>query len=244
MFNKIKKKILYDWNYTNRFAYLSLTLLSVCCLLGSLFFTIDSKLFVVLSAIGCSGVVSVIVSALVEKSNNKSEKKRTEKIITHLLFTYDIHVKTELERALICCEKYKEIDLYKEYTISDIRVILDEVDSNDVYFRRFPSMLEQSINGLSAINFLEFQRNDDGIALYSYFGILQSYTNLMNKFIDENMNSEFLKILVLSSLSVFDDINSARNKNVKYSISEDTAKYLLSMRTEKEKAKEEQYASN
>lgn len=242
MFNKIKKKILNDWNYTNRFAYLLLTFLSVCCLLGSLLFSIDSKLFVVLSAIGCSGIVSVIVSALVEKANNRIEKKRNEKIVEQLLFTYDIYVDTELERAIMCCEKYKEIDICKEYTISDIRQMLDELDSNDIYFRGFPSMLERSIEGLSAINLLDFQRNDDGIALYSFFEVLKSYSNLMKNYNDEVCNSELLKTLVLSSLSIFDDINSARNKKVKYSISKDSVKYLLRFRKVNEKVKEEENA--
>lgn len=240
MFKKIKSKILYDLNYTNRFAYVSLSIFSICCLLSSFFFATDSKLFVILSAIGCSGIVSVVVAALVEKSNNRAQKKRDEKIIEHLLFSYDLYIKSELQRALICCEKNKAIDLDREYSVQEIRAMLDNVDYKNVYFKGFPTMLEKSINGLSSINFLEFQRNEDGLTLYSLFENLQSYVSEMKKIVDEDWASELLKILVLSSLNVFDEINSARNKNIKYSISEDTAQYLLSFRKAKEKAKEEQ----
>lgn len=239
MFKKIKTKILYDLNYTNRFAYVSLSIFSICCLLGSLFFTIESKWFVILSAIGCSGIVSVVVAALVEKSNNRARKKRDDKIIEHLLFSYDLYVKTELQRALIYCEKNKEIALDGEYSISEICTLLDEVDHKNVYFKGFPMMLERSLHDLSAMNFLELQKNDDGLTLYSLFEALQSYVTEMQKIADEEWASELLKTLVLSSLKIFDEINTARNKNIKYSITKEAAKYLQSFRKAKQIANED-----
>lgn len=242
MLKKLKTKLLYDLNYTNKFAYISLSIASIISLFGSLFFEIDSKWFVILSAIGCSGIVSVVVAVLIEKSNNRVQKKHNEKIIEHLLGSYDLCVKTELQRALACCGKNKEIDVYGKYTISDIKEMLDDVDHKNVYFKCFPVMLEKSIAGLSTISFLEFQKDNDGMTLYSLFEILQSYVAEMNRVVDEEWASELLKTFVLLSLGVIDEINSARNKIVKYSLSEDTARYLLSFRKAKEKVKEEQNA--
>lgn len=100
-------------------------------------------------------------------------------------------------------------------------------------------MLEKSVHDLSTINFLELQKNDDGLTLYSLFGALQSYVTEMQKIVNEEWASELLKTFVLSSLKVFDEINTARNKNIKYSISEETAKYLQGFRKAKLIAKED-----
>ncbi len=238
VFKKVKEKFLYDLNNTNKYAYVSLSLFSIGCILSSLCFSIENKWFVILSAIGCSGIVSVIVAALIEKSNNRIQKKRDKKIIEHLLFGYDIYVKTELQRALICCEKNKEINLEGEYSISEIRKLLDQVDHKNVYFKGFPMMLERCIHDLSAIRFLELQKDDDGLTLYSLFDTLQSCHNEMNRIVDEEWASESLKILVLTSVGIFEEINEARNKKIKYSISEETAKYLQSFRIAKQKVEE------
>lgn len=235
---KAKEKFLYDLNYTNKYAYISLSLFSIGCILRSLCFPVENKWFVILSAIGCSGIVSVIVAALIEKSNNRIQKKFDKKIIEHLLFSYDIHVKAELQRALICCEKNKEIDLEGEYSITEIRELLNQVDHKNVYFKGFPVMLEKCINDLSAISFLELQKDDDGLNLYSLFSTLQSCQNEMNRIVNEEWASESLKILVLTSFGIFEEINETRNKKIKYSISEETAKYLQSFRIAKQEVEE------
>ena len=230
MFKKIKEKFLYDLNYTNKYAYIALSVFSIGCILKSLCFSTDNKWFVILSAIGCSGIVSVIVAALIEKSNNRAQKKRDERIIEHLLFSYDLFVKTELQRVLMCCEKNKEIDLNGQYSISEVQTMLKAVDHTNVYYKGFPKMLERSINELSAINFLELQKNDEGLALYSLFGVLQFYSDEMNRLVDEEWASEILKKYVILTLGTFEEINKARNKKMKYSISKETAQYLQSFR--------------
>lgn len=229
MFQKFKSKLLKDLNYTNKFAYVSLTVFSLGCLVRSLFFATDSKWFVILSAIGCSGIVSVLVAALIEKSNNRIQKKRDKKIIEYLLFGYDIRVKTELQRALSHCEKNSEIDLYKEYTVMEIREMLDGLDSDNVYFKGFPMMLEKCLSNVSANFLLSFENDDEGLQLHTMLEALQGYLNEMNRFSDGNEMLDILKSFTLLSYDVFNEINTIRKKDYKYTMHEETKKYILAM---------------
>lgn len=238
MFQKIKSKLLKDLNFTNKFAYISLAIFSVCCLVRSLFFSTDSKWFVILSAIGCSSLVSVIVAVFIEKSNNRVQKKRDEKIREHLLFGYDICVKTELQRALSHCEKNSEIDLDKEYTTVEIRNMLYKLDSNSAYFKGFPLMLEKCLSNISANFLLSFENDDEGLQLHTMIEALQGYLDEMNRFSDENEMLDLLKLFTLLSYDMFNEINTIRKKDYKYTVHEDTKKYIIAMRNAKNKLKE------
>ena len=238
MFKKFKSKLLNDLNYTNKFAYVSLTIFSVGCVVRSLFFATDSKWFVILSAIGCSGLVSVLVAALIEKSNNRVQKKRDKKIIEHLLFGYDIRVKTELQRALSHCDKNSEIDIDKEYTVMEIREMLDGFDSNNVYFKGFLLMLEKCLSNISADFLLSFENDDEGLRLHTMLEALQGYLGEMNRFSDENEMLDLLKLFTLLSYDMFNEINTIRKKDYKYTVHEDAKKYILAMRNAKNKLKE------
>lgn len=237
MFQKIKSKLRDALHYTNMSAYVALTILSIGCVVRSIFFATDSKSFVILSAIGCSGLVSVLVSALVEKSNNRVQKKRDKKIIEHLLFGYDIHVKTELQRALSHCEKNSEIDLDKEYTVMEIRNMIEGLNANDVYFKGFPYMLEKCLSNTSANFLLSFENDDEGLQLHTMFEALEGYLTEMNRFSDANEMFDLLKFFTLTSYDAFNEINTIRKKDCKYTVHEDTKKYLLAMRNAKNKLK-------
>ena len=111
MFNKLKKQILYQLHHTNMCVYILLSIVSICCLICSLIFETNSKLFVILSALGCSGIVSVIVAALVENSNIKLQEKHDERLLNQLLVNFDYCVDIELKYALIMCENNLKIIL-------------------------------------------------------------------------------------------------------------------------------------
>lgn len=224
---------------SNLIAYLCLSVLSVGCFFFSLGFSTTDKAFTVFSSLGCSGIVSVIVAWLLECSNNRREKYRDKQIIEHLLFGYDIKVKTELQRALSNCERCEEIDLTKEYTIPEIHDLLDKMEASNVYFKGFPIMLEKALSNLSAITLLQFQKNNDGLQLHEMFGALQGYLDEMNRFLDNNGCDGMLKTFVLLSVDMFDEINMARNKNVKYALPKETANYILTVRRAKTAKKEE-----
>ena len=229
---------------TNLIAYLCLSVFSVGCFLFSLGFPTDNKAFTVFSSLGCSGIVSVIVAWLLECSNNRREKQRDKQIVEHLLDGYDIRVRTELQRALSNCERYTEIDLSKEYTIPEIHDLLENIEPSDVYFKGFPVMLEKVLVNVSAITLLQFQKSDDGLQLHEMFGALQSYLNEMNRFADDNDLNQMLKVFVLLSVDMFNEINKIRGKTYTYALPKETANYLLSVRNYKKQARRETDASN
>ena len=77
----------------------------------------DSKWFASLSAIGCSGIVSVVVAWLLERSNDRRERNRDRVIINKLLYCFDLFSKIEATRALRTCATYQEFDINYSYTI-------------------------------------------------------------------------------------------------------------------------------
>ena len=135
-----------------------------------------------------------------------------------------------MQRALLYCEYAYEIDFDGEYGISEIVRYLDELDFNNDYFREFPLLLESIIQDISAIKAWELQKGAGGWPLYSHLEELQKASHQMNNIVNKQQKISVLKMLVLSSIEIFDEINKIRNKNIKYSISKENDEWLKELR--------------
>ncbi len=233
MFKKLKEKIKLALNHSNTFAYISLSIFSGCCFLGSLFCPMNSKWFASLSAIGCSGIVSVIVAWLLERSNSRNEKKKNRNIIENLLFGYDIIVKSELERCLMRCGMNTEIKLEKDYTIQEIVEQIKLFSPDDIYFKGFRMRLEKSINKFPPITLLQIENSEETLKLYNMFDALQLYSNELNGLMDMKDVDEIQKNVIISAIEIFDKINKLRKKNVKYRLQDESIQYMQKLRNAK-----------
>ena len=118
----------------NNFIYIILSIASVACCVASLFFDPSQKAFTMLATIGCSGIVSVLVAWLLERSNEKIMEAKNEEILSCLLRKFDVMVQIEMQRALVACAKINDIELNKNYSISDICGLVEKLSSDHVLF--------------------------------------------------------------------------------------------------------------
>lgn len=109
----------------NNTLYIILSIASIVCCGVSLFFDSSHKAFTMLASIGCSGIVSVLVAWLLERSNERIQNTKDQEILDCLLNGFDIGVKCEMQRALLNCEKVSELDIDKEYSILEICTLLE-----------------------------------------------------------------------------------------------------------------------
>ena len=238
MFKRLKARIKLALNRSNTFAYISLSVFSSCCFLGSLFCPMDSKWFVSLSAIGCSGIVSVVVAWLLERSNDRRERNRDRIIINKLLYGFDLFSKIEATRALRICATYQDFDINDSYTISDIQSFLDKLDKDNVYFKGFSDSIKRGIGELTEVTLLSFAKNDEGTKLYEAFLALREVIRTLDALEEADGTNEIIKLSVIHCFDFIDDINKIRDKTCVYSISDDEKKLIISFRRARKRNEE------
>lgn len=214
----------------NNTLYIILSIASVVCCGASLFFNTSHKAFTMLASIGCSGIVSVLVAWLLERSNERIQNTKDKEILDCLLEGFDIGVKCEMQRALLNCDRMTELDLEKEHTITEISSLLKELPADHVYFQGLPDMIEKSMRSISPTTLLSFSKNESGIKLHSLFSALQSYINTIRLFIENDGMPDVSKGFGIEIVTTLDQINKIRGINEKYSIPEDSKKYILARR--------------
>ena len=221
----------------NNTLYVILSIASVLCCGTSLFFDPSNKAFTIFASIGCSGIVSVLVAWLLERSNEQIQSTKDKELLDCLLDGFDIGVKCEMQRALLNCDRVTELDIDKEYSISEICVFLKELPSDHVYFQGLPDMIEKSMRNVSPTTLLSFSKNESGIQLRSLFSALQSYINTIHILIENDGMPDISKGFGIEIITTLDQINKLRGINEKYSVPEDSKKYILAMRESKQNKK-------
>lgn len=221
----------------NNLIYIILFIVSVACCGISLAFNPDHKAFTMLASIGCSGIVSVLVAWLLERSNERIQNTKDKEILDCLLNGFDIGVKCEMQRALLNCDRVKELDVDKEYTITEICALLKELPADHIYFRGLPDMIEKSMRNISPTTLLSFSKNESGINLHSLFSALQSYINTIHLFVENDSMPDISKGFGIEIITTLDQINKLRGINEKYSVSEDSKKLILAVRKAKQNRK-------
>lgn len=217
--------------------YIILSVASVVYCGGSLFFDPSHKAFTMLASIGCSGIVSVLVAWLLERSNERIQNTKDKEIMDCLLNGLDVGVKCEMQRALLNCDRVTELDLEKEYTITEISSMLKELPADHVYFRGLPDMIEKSMRNISPTTLLSFSKNESGINLHSLFSALQSCINTIHLLGENDGMPDISKGFGIEIITTLDQINKLRGINEKYSVPEDSKKYILAMRKAKQNRK-------
>ena len=228
---KLKKSAVYVLSETNTLIYIALFLIFLAAALFSLAFDTTEKAFTVFSSIGCGGISSVTAAGLVEWSNNKRIRLRNKEIVNQLLYGFDVFIKIECERAISRCAKSQDIDIDKNFTIPEIRSMLQELKSNDVYFDGFSEGINKGLNGITEVTILSFDQTGVGSKLYDSFLALRSTLETISKIsnLDEiNNPEEMIKILVIDCLDFINEINAIRGKNITYQLSENGKKYIKS----------------
>jgi len=221
----------------NNALYIILSIASFVCCGASLFFNTSHKAFTILASIGCSGIVSVLVAWLLERSNERIQNAKDKEILDCLLNGFDVGVKCEMQRALLNCDRVTELDLEKEYTITEISSMLKELPADHVYFRGLPDMIEKSMRNISPTTLLSFSKNESGINLHSLFSALQSYINTIHLLGENDGMPDISKGFGIEIITTLDQINKLRGINEKYSISEDSKKLILAVRKAKQNRK-------
>lgn len=237
LFNKTRKWSSSIFKNTNVFTYFVLLAISIILLICSLNFDTSEKQFTILSSLGCGGIASVIVAWLVECSNIKINKEKNKAIINQLLNSFDLFVEFECQRAISNCCRYFDMDVEKNYSISEIKTYLNELDSKAVYFKGFPAMIEKGISEVAELSLLNFDQTDLGRNLYDLFQVLKSTTKMLKQVTEFELDEEVIKLLVIQCFGVFDDINKVRKIDSTYSLPEDSKKYIKKIRETKEKRK-------
>lgn len=216
---------------SNNLLYLALLVVSLTAFGFSFCFSSTEREFTLLSSVGCSGIVSVLVAWLLERSNDRIQGIKNTEILNCLLNGFDIGVKCEMQRALLNCDRLKELDIDKEYTISEISDLLKELPANHVYFLGLADMIEKSMRDISPTTLLSFSKNENGMNLHSLFSALQSYINTIHLFAENDGMHDIAKGFGIEIVTTLDQINKLRGLNEKYSISEDSKKYIRAKRS-------------
>lgn len=222
---------------SNNWLYLLLMAASLSACGFSFCFSSAEREFTILSSIGCSGIVSVLVAWLLERANERIQSTKDKEILDCLLNSFDIGVKCEMQRALLNCDRVNDLDIDKEYSITEICTLLNDLPADHVYFRGLPEMIEKSMSSISPATLLTFSKNESGIQLYSLFSALQSYINTINLFVENDGMPDVSKGFGIEMVTTLDQINKLRGINEKYSISEDSKRYILAMRKAKQNRK-------
>ena len=230
---KFKKFSIHILRETNTLIYIGLLSSFVALALFSLTFDTTEKPFTVISSIGCGGISSVIAAGLVECANNKKIKLRNKEIINQLLYGFDIFTKIECEQAIRNCAKLQDVDIDKNFTILEIREMLQELKPNNAYFKGFSDMINNGMNGITEVTILSFDQTGVGSNLYDSFIALRSTLETISKICNSNeINSpeEMIKLLVIDCLDSINEINIIRGKNITYQLSDNDKKYIENFR--------------
>lgn len=88
------------WYIDAALLYLALLVVSLTAFGFSFCFSSTEREFTLLSSVGCSGIVSVLVAWLLERSNDRIQGIKNTEILNCLLNGFDIGVKCEMQRAV------------------------------------------------------------------------------------------------------------------------------------------------
>ena len=220
---------------SNNVLYVVLFIVSAFCCIASLFFDPTNKAFTMLASIGCSGIVSVLVAWLLERSNERIQRVKEKELLDCLFDGFDLGVHCEMQRALSICSRFDELDINKEYTIDEISEFLKKLPADHVYFKGLPDAIEKFMRSISPSVLLGFSKNETGITLYSLITVLQNYINTLHILEDNEAASNIFQLFGVEIISVLEQINKIRGVDRKYSVSEDSKKFIIAMRAAKAK---------
>ena len=180
---------------SNNWLYLLLMAASLAACGFSFCFSSSARGFTLLSSIGCSGIVSVLVAWLIERANERIQKTHDREIVELLLDGFDIRITAEMQRALSRCAREKNIDMDKGYSVREIRSMLESMSGSDTYFKGFPHMMEKCFNAQLPLALLGFEKGDDGMRLYTLFKTLNEYMSTIQTLEEQPESAEIIKFL-------------------------------------------------
>lgn len=212
---------------SNSLLYIALLIASLTAFGFSFCFSPAERGFTLLSSIGCSGIVSVLVAWLIERANERIQKTHDREIVELLLDGFDVRITAEMQRALSRCAHENNVDLDKRYSVMEIRSLLECVSSTDTYFRGFPHIIEKCFNAQLPLALLSFEKGEDGMKLYALFKTLSEYMSTIQTLEEQPEAAEIIKFLGLTSFKTIDEIYKVRSKAPKYELPKETKQYLL-----------------
>ena len=215
----------------NNTLYIILSITSVACCGASLVFDPSQKAFTMLASIGCSGIVSVLVAWLLERSNEKIMEAKNEEILSCLLRKFDVMVQIEMQRALVACAKISDIELNKNYSISDICGLVEKLSSDHVYFGGSLDAIRDGLRNVPIDMILQFEQAERGIRLHTLFTRLKQNISVIEWIENENNKDDMLRLVTVQSLHILEDIYLTRNIDDTYSITDQSKNYIKSFRT-------------
>lgn len=215
---------------SNNWLYLLLMAASLAACGFSFCFSSSERGFTLLSSIGCSGIVSVLVAWLIERANERIQKTHDKEIVELLLDGFDIRITAEMQRALSRCARENNVDMDKSYSVKEVRSMLESVSSADTYFKGFPHMMEKCFNVQLPLALLSFEKGDDGMKLYGLFKALSEYMSTIQTLEEQPEAAEIIKFLGLESFKTIDEIYTVRSKEPKYELPNETKQYLMKYR--------------
>lgn len=223
---------------SNNGLYTFLLLASLIILGLSFCFSSTDRGFTLLSSLGCSGIVSVLVAWLIERANEQIQKNHDRQIVEMLLNEFDSKITAEMQRALLACARSEKFNFDKSYSIQEIRAMLEKIDSSDVYFKGFSYMVERGLNAQLPLAVLSFENSDEGMSLYTHFKALDGFLSEIQTFEKETKAVELVKFFVLGTYGVLNDIYKSRCKEPTYEMPSDTKRYLISLKATIDSKKE------
>lgn len=212
---------------SNNLIYLLLMAVSLTACGFSFCFPSSERGFTLLSSIGCSGIVSVLVAWLIERANERIQKTHDREIVELLLDGFDIRITAEMQRALSRCARENNVDMDKSYSVMEIRSMLESVSSADTYFKGFPRMMGKCVNTQLPLELLSFEKGEDGMKLYGLFITLNEYMSTIQTLEEQPQAAEIIKFLGLESFKTINEIYEVRTKNPEYKLPEEIRQYLL-----------------
>ena len=225
---------------SNNWLYLLLMVASLAACGVSFCFSSSERVFTLLSSIGCSGIVSVLVAWLIERANERIQKTHDREIVELLLDGFDIRITAEMQRALSRCARENDVDMDKSYSVMEIRSMFENVSSADTYFKGFPHMMEKCVNAQLPLALLSFEKGEDGMKLYGLFKTLSEYVSTIQTLEEQPETAEIIKFLGLESFKTINEIYEVRAKEPKYKFPEETKQYLLKYKAAVDRKKVEE----
>ena len=219
-------------NKSNNWLYLILMIASLMACGLSFCFPSTERGFTLLSSIGCSGIVSVLVAWLLERSNEKIAKTKNKEILSCLLIEFDAIVRIAMQRALVACAKINTMDLNKKYSILEICTLLEKTSSNHVLFKAALDAIRDGLRDVPVDLILQFEQGEDGIRLHVLFTRLKQNLEVFEWIENEDNQNDMLMLITVQSFHILEDIYLTRNIENSYSIPEQSKKYINSFRTE------------
>lgn len=213
--------------------YIIILIVSIVICAISLFFNTSSQIFTILASIGCSGIVSIVVSFLLEVSNRKREAYKDKKTIDAFLENFDICIEDIMHKALNSFAKqYRTFDVDGNYTISDICLLLEKLNDDNKFFIYYVDDLNSCVEGLNFDVLLNFP-NAKGHELYSTFNGVKMNLSAIKNYANRVGNDALNAILSEAIFSMIDEIYKIRENNISFSISKNDRDYIMKFREAK-----------